>query len=526
MSIQIQTILDANYGPVLTTQIRWTLARYAQHAQNQQWPDATDALEKTCAILAAAKTTASTHAWQTLLAALTHAALHAMHPDPFQAALDTYGHLAFSDITPPHALAAAFVDLNDPDQFTCAAQFGEIIAGKYPDCALGFYLSADFSERAGAKTRIRSTVELNQITQNYQAAIRLSATPDLQQFNRTCQLRLGAFLLTTNTDRDTGRQILKTISPDTLAPSEALWYARAMLHSTFWLDRVRSADILDNLCNNNDIDPTIVQETARALLHASPFHLQPAEQDRLTTLAKTLFKGPEAAEWHQLLELRPELENLQNQPLDHAQNAFTPLNRLARPNTTPSAHWQDTFHSFARLQTAFVPQINSQTPAHNLQRPNDTHRYRFSELTGDLLDALTANNLPKVNELLRTLHTTLRRFDDAHDTMELKPIALLWPRLLPRTHELSPDSASQQTALAWITRAPTPSYGFWLLAAHFLHAELFLAARAATTRALSDASPAPHTLRRHVLGHLTNHAIRTRDPDAMLTWLTHLKNLT
>lgn len=520
MSIQLQTILDAPYGPLLTTQLRWQLAKYEQKAHAQHWPDAASALENICAKLASSDAPTSPKSWQALLTALTHATLRAELTNEFTHALNTYSPRAFPENTPPHALAPAFADLNAPHIYPIAAQFGEIIAGHFPTSPLGFYLAADFSERTISKIRIRPTVEINQIIQNYQAAIRLSSSPDLKhlaRFNRTCQLRLGAFLLTTDTDRDAGRQILKTISPDTLSPSEALWYARAMLHSTFWLDRVRSADILANL----DFDPKAVQQTARALLHASPFALQPAEQDRLTTLANALFTGPEAAEWHQLLELRPELQNLQNLPLDHADDAFTLLNQLAR---THANTWQDTFHSFARLQSAFIPNTN---PTHNysLQRPNDTHRYRFSELTGDLLDALSSNNLPKVNELLRILNTTLRRFDDAHDTMELKPVALLWPRLLPRAHELSPDADLQQTALAWLTRAPSPSYGFWLLAAHFLRADLFLAARAATTRALSDATPAPHELRRHVLGHLSDHANRTRDPDAMLTWLTHFKNL-
>lgn len=535
----LHSLLDTIRNPVQTARLRWHIARYDQHASAANWPAAFDILEKISTILPQnAETPEDTAAiWLSWLFALTQAAIRADLFTDFAPLFERYSSLAFPANTPPFALATAFSDITHTDQRTAAIQFAELLAGRFPDSALGFYLLADFSERASAHVRSRSTVETNAIVQNYQAAIRLLQNQQRSNAASITRLRLGAFLLTTGTDRHAGRKLLKTIAPDTLAANDALWYARAMLHSPFWIDRVRSADILDTLAESTQqarpgtaqIDIEAIRITARTLLHASSFELQPAEHDRLTSLAQNLFSGPETAEWHQLLELRPTLEKLHTQPLDQAKPAFDLLNRLARAQSTAvptQSPWQDTFHSFARLQSAFVPrQTHSST---TLQRPGDTHRYRFSELTGDLLDLLTPPiHTPNAIELLRTLHTTLRRLNDSDDPMELKPIALLWPRILPHIAQLPPVTRDhlEDTASLWITRTPDISYGFWLLAAHFLHANLISAARSAATRALSDASPAPYALRRHVIGHLTQHAIQERNPTTMLLWLTHLKNL-
>ncbi|MBA2663504.1 MAG: hypothetical protein H0U74_14545 [Bradymonadaceae bacterium] len=529
MLIRLTHLLPEVHALLASAQVRWHVDRYESLVEAARWSAALDTLEKLAQTLVDAEV--SERGWRMVLTSITFCAARGDLLEDFLRLFDAYGHRAFGheSAAQPWQLREAFVDQDSPASFATCAAIGEFLAGRFPTCPLGYYVSAHFGELVYTQSTSRSSASLRQMVQNLESAARLADDHSIDRAARHGRLRLGVLLLKSGLDRERGRHLLKAISPDTLVAREQLWYALGMLHSPFWLDRVRSADVLDALAEGRKrarpgyqtVEVSAIREAASALFHASPFELQSAEEDRLTELAATLFAEREAATWRELLQIRPQLRELHALPLDRASEALPLLNQLARQG---ESYWFDVFHQFARLQAAWSGADGQSSTA--LTRPVDEERYRISVLTSELLDALERDPASSaVTTLLASLRDELRNFDGTHDAMALKPVTLLWPRLFERLDQLADRTALDPIAASWVARAPEPSYGFWPLAAHFIKAELHGPARAVARRALGDASPAPNELRLHVVGHLVDHAIAQAEPEHMLFWLEQLKRL-
>jgi hypothetical protein len=528
-------------GVVANARVSFSLATIGRAVDHAEWTRALGALESLASTLEPLELPEG--AWREVLVAAGWFGVHADDISPVAAPFELYATRAWSNSQPqamPWQLSVAFSEADRLERFDTGRALGELVAQLFSSCTLGAYAAAHFGER-GLAGRADEAVS---IAERFEKAGELAETIEMQQTAARCRLRAGTLLLRTSASRNKGRTLLRSVDPSDFGRTDALWYAVGMAHSPFWLDRVRAADAVLAQAESTDSELDTPEALACAidyLLDCAPFDLHSLEVDRLEALIDTVLDDDSASDnatptedarrARRRLELRSHLEGAATSPVWRAGEAADTLSSHADEESPR----QRAAVEFARA----VGQIYAGDEALGLDSDSLARLEEAFPVAAAVLQAL----VPAVREDPRRLATAMgeleglfRQHGAAVSQTLAKPAALLWPKLLPLVHSLrakadeDTDDVDRTTArrivastrevlTRWIPIAPSPSYGWWSLAANLLGDDFADAARLATRRAVEDGEQVDDALERRVLAAVLDRTVRDGDPEQMLAWL-------
>lgn len=535
-----ETLEDEVDGVVANARVSFSLATIGRAVDHAEWSRALGALESLARTLEPLEL--PEEAWCEVLVAAGWLGVHANDISQVAALFEIYAARAWSNSPPqamPWQLAAAFSEADRLERFEAGRALGELVALLFASCPLGPYAAAHFGERA----LDGRTDDALSIAGRFEQAGQLAEAIEMPQSAAQSRLRAGALLLRTSASRNSGRALLRSVDPSDFDRPDALWYAVGMAHSPFWLDRVRAADAV---LSHAEDDPATrdIEDLACAidyLLDCAPFDLHNLELDRLEALIDTVLDDDssdagtpteEAQSARRRLELRSHLEGAATSPVWRAGEAADTLSSHADGESAR----QRAAVEFARA----VGQIYAGDEALGLDSDSLARLEQDFPVAAAVLQAL----VPAVREDARRLATAMgeleglfRQHGRAVSQTHAKPAALLWPKLLPLVRTLRAEAddedsddvdrttarrivaSTREVLTRWIPIAPSPSYGWWSLAANLLGDDFGDAARMATRRAVDDGEQVDDALERRVLAAVLDRAVRDGDPDQMLEWL-------
>ncbi len=433
--------------------------------------------------------------WLDMTIAATRIVGHLDDPAEYRAFLTHFADPFLGDHRHPrHELLDAFSSIADHVEPSVMISVGRWLTDARPRWPLGPYLIAHFRE---VQFRGSHNPEATrETTAFFRIAADRAVELDQKQWSLHCRLRQGALLLSSGTDRARGRLILGGLDWTGLCPTEQLWMAVALASSGQWTDRLRAMDIVLDLHRatsaarpgTSDLRLQDLQRTAAAIFRLAGIHLPEPESRRLEELTTTLFRGDERQRWLAYLDARETLSRIAALPFDDAEAAFATLDELSR---VYPQRWNRVAHRFRILHTGWTGDYESSSGV-----PSPSHRDARLPLTDAV--ARTLSFLRNVDsesddEALRThLERLCELLQDATteaDGAALRPLAILWPRLLNRLDHFDGDALRDlltEIARHYAAYAPDPGYGWWPLAAHLYRAELPDAADVIAERARGD----------------------------------------
>jgi hypothetical protein len=507
-------------GVIANTRISFSLTTVARTAGRGEWSRAIDALEGLADKLVAWNP--PSRAWQELLSAAAWYAVRASKIDLVAVLFKTYAERAWASKSPksmPFGLAGAFELADRRGRFDAGRELAALVETLFPACPLGPYGVAHFRERA--LHLHGSSQDPGHIAEAFARAAQLADSLGMARTRRRALLRSGALLLRSGGGREEGRKLLRDIDPAELSRADTLWYALGMTHSPFWLDRVRAADALIAVVES-DADPKLdALHAVGYLLDCAPLEIQPLEVDRLTGLAQET--GVDDAG----LAQRSHLEGIASAPISRAGEA---ADILARSMDADPSDRQRTSVEFCRA----VANLLDDRTHEGLDRTvlsRIEQCYPTAARVLEVLESTVDENARKIATALGDLEGHFRKHGHRLTREDLKSIALIWPRLLPFVRTLEGDDEVDQTtqnrigasaheiATRWLPDAPTPSYGWWSLAANFLASDLHTQAALAARRALDDGESVDAQLEGRVIATVLDWAIRDGSQEDMLAWL-------
>lgn len=523
------TLLDEVDGVFANARIAYSLTTVDRAMDRGEWPRALDALSGLAERLAHLVVPKS--GWRELLVAAAWCAVRGSAIEQAAPILEAHGHRAWrtsSRAGMPWQLGAALEEADRRGRFAAGRELGRLVATLFPTCPLGRFAQAHFSDRM--LQHGQDDPAPAELADAFEEAAGLADALDMPRLARRAKLRAGVVLLRSEVARERGRSLLRAVDTAHLSRKDALWYAVGMAHSAFWLDRVRAADQVLALAEadaraarGTDADTRADVVTAsRYLLDCAPIELQPLELDRLEALAA------EVDEAAAMLEVRAHLEGVAAASLDRAGEA---ADLLDRAGAEPADARRRAAVEFCRAIEGVYDGDEATIPdAASLARIGDGF-----PLAAAVVEALVpaANaDAARLATALGDLEGRLRRAAAPLSGSELKPVALLWPELLPflrRLQEADDDvdattvrriaASAAEIAARWLPKAPTPSYGWWNLAANLLACDMAEQAALAARRALDDAESVDAGVEERVVVALLDRAVREADSDEMLAWL-------
>ena len=549
-------------------QVRIQLAERA--AEQEQWVRQTDHLMELAR--AATEFNLSGHAWRDLLATILASALRADSVERLSEIFERYMWLGWSGDTPRHqpwSLSRQLAIAQDLGHARAGAHTGELIMRNYPGCALGPYTCAHFREVAalakGAATLPAHTARVT--VKHFERAHTEATHAGRDALARHCRLRASVTRMLGGFETRQARAALKAVLPADLTPKERLWWMLGMHRSTFWLDRVRAADVLDEIASDvararpteaqRQLNESTVHMCVEYLLGHDEAELHPSEEDRLRGVVDVAFGHTDPARAKRLLstlQMRQEVQDTAQTSLRDADDLIASLEDRA------SAHgdgWAKTAQTMRALQRVLDDACaDAEVPAPPRKPLGDwlvgAHRAH------ELLWALRMDQPSEIEQAVLTLRRTLQEDASAWPAAWLRPLASAWPMLIAWVRDNAPperrraagggeeakdgEDAHQEeeerrerrayivevgigAIKIWAAHAPRPSYGWWGLAEHLLDADMAAAADAVATRALSDHVAPEDAQQRAVVGKLTAWAVEGGDRPTMLRWLEIAQNL-
>lgn len=458
-------------------------------------------------------------------------------PKNFANSQDKATSLASKRRAMPWDIAELFAMADQGQKYLNGLQLAGVVQTVFPEFPLGHYARAHFADRllhvGHHNLPRRCTPKL--IAKDFKRAQALAAALDMPELVDRTRLRGGAILLRSGESPEQGRALLREVEARELGRADRLWYAVAMAHSSFWLDRVRAADQVIALSDAprrtqktpqpQDAD---LEAATRYLLDSAPLQLQPLEVDRLNELVELLGPVEDAPHIAANLALRAHLNELTDLPLTRAGE---PAPQMAL-NSGPAGQAAADFCQM--LQNIFSADASRQPiPAPNV---DDLARiegfYPLAATTLSTLFAALTRDASRLATALGSLEGKLRITQV--QPAELKPVGLIWPTLFaylraPRENE-DPTTTKRIAASTreifgrWVVRAPQPSYGWWTLSAQVLElAELDQpwpeAAAQCARRALQNGLPGNPELEDRVIATLVNRAVLHADDAVLREWL-------
>ncbi|RAL21707.1 hypothetical protein DL240_12700 [Lujinxingia litoralis] len=430
-------------------------ARHRHLRERGAWADALASLVDEASWIA--NHPAPSSRWVEILMEATEIAAHLEDASEYRAFLNFFAdHLLGTGEAREQALLDALGELHDLSQPRALEELGSWLAVARHTWPLGPYLKAHGLEQ-------RPDTNLHLVLEALESAARRAEAGAQPRFARHCRMRQAALRLTCGQERHLAYPVLNRLNWAELDLQEQLWMAHALTFSERWIDRVRAIDMLldlNRLHARNEapgITAEMLQESARGLLRRAPLHLHRIEAERLPELLDALVVPDQRAHWQHHLEARQALQSLVDAPLDTATSIEQARAHLDALYAMEPERWGPAARSFGML---FAPPSSEASPA--LASTNVIARF-YLALT-DTLHALDAHANPGV--ALDRLNASCAALGE--ERTSLRVLALLWPRLfehLDRPQLVALADPLEHLA-AYHSLGPTPSYGWWTLAAH------------------------------------------------------------
>ncbi|QDG49656.1 hypothetical protein FIV42_02535 [Persicimonas caeni] len=516
-------------GVVANARISFALTTAQRAAEHGEWSRAVESLEKLAEKLSTWDV--PREAWCELLVAAAWYAVRGSNVAALTPLFEGFAERAWPG--PKHAkdrqsmpweLQEAFDEADRRGRYDAGHRLGRLVTALYPSCPLGSYATAHFAER---NAQIHGhNVDTAEVAADFEQAAQLADALDMPATKERALLRAGALRLRTGTGRERGRELMREVDPAHFDRPDRLWYAVGMAHSPFWLDRVRAADAVLAVAEQ-DADPDQkpardTTDTAAYLLDCAPIELQPLEIDRFEALADAL--GGQAKE----LKLRSHLEGIASAPATQAGEAADILAQSYGDDATDAERAQI---AFCRAASDLVADgEHTGLDEGTVERVRNAFPVAAKVL--EVLEPAVRADAPKLATALGELEGLFRKRGPAKRNLgALGPIALLWPHVLPLLRELRDDedvdpttvrrieASTKEILTRWLPKAATPGYGWWALAANLLTHDLPDAAAQAARRALDHGESVGDDLERRVIAAILDRAVRGGEPEAMLEWL-------
>jgi|GEM_PF-3989702 len=437
----------------------------------------------------------------------------------------------------PWDIADLFALADESEKYLNGLQFGQLIQTVFPDFPLGHYARAHFADRLlqVGHHNLPKACTPQLIARNFARTEALAENLEMPDLVRRARLRGGAILLRSGESAEQGRALLREVDARELSRADRLWYAVAMAHSSFWLDRVRAADQVIALSASprrtqkspprQDAD---LEAATRHLLGSAPMQLQPLEVDRLNELVDLLGPVDDAAHLAANLALRAHLNELADLPLTQAGEPAEQMALNSGPAGQAAADFCQILQNFFAAHAAGEPIAAANVD--DLARIEGF--YPLAATTLSTLFALLTRDPTKLATALGSLEGKLRitRVQPA----ELKPVGLIWPSLFAYLSEARENedptttkrivASTREIFARWVVRAPQPSYGWWSLAAQVLGCKELddpwpQAAAQCTRRALQNGTPGNPAVETRIITTLIERAVQHADDEALREWL-------
>ncbi len=498
----------------------------------------------------------SAKAWQEIVTLGVTACLRANERGMLAELCEGYLWMGWSgkqDDAMPWGMAQVCASLGAKVDARMAAQLGDLLAKMYPAFALGPYLSAHYREQYALLDGVNASA-LSANIWRFQRAATLATQSGHEDFARHCLLRQGVCGLLSESAPSESRKLLKTLDVEALSPQERLWYALGMAHSEFWLDRVRGADVLDDLTTQvtthqpgeaaRVLSMEVLRQGLEWMIGRERGAMQAAELDRIRGVIALIYQGDERGEsLEELLELREVLASERGAALDESGEL---LWRLWQRSDVMGDGWRESTRA-ARVLRACVLEEQGRE---NLRLPEPEAPWlEVSHLSGVLLESCQEDDHEQVEDMLRAIRDVVAK--TSHHTQALRPFFAALPGLLDWWSRLVPSEKKRRRLLdrlqgqerealledvaiyerlgemisrivqAMMARhVPQPSYGWWLLGAHLVEHQLFEAAQPVVRSALASRHVVDEKLQAHVMGHMLYWAsAKQSDPVVMRRWL-------
>ncbi len=452
--------------------------------------------------------------WMDLIVTATSLLPHLDDPAEYRAFLDHFAIPFFGDRLVAPRWLQALADLSDDVDPASMVTLGRWLADALPDSPLGPYIAAHFRP-ADHRDAAATTADLEEALRR---ARHLNATPWVDHL----QLRLASHLIATGDHRRRGRSLLTSLTWSRLAPRDQLHMALALASCPHWTDRLRAMDILLDIHRARstaqpgygDLSDRRLHDTAAAVFKFASLDLPPAESHRLRELIDTLFIPQDRPPWRQFLDARRRLHDLSDHGFDGLPQALDELRPLDDdPTWTPL---------FQRLQLLHAGWHRAYPGDDSLPaRQRRSQRFPIADAVAQLLHS-TDDTTPPPPALLTRLADALEALDTSGDGAASRPVALFFARLIEDRPPLTSDHLPPLTTIAsrYARLGPTPSFGWWQLAAHLFAMDQPTLARPFATRALS--APRPDTadkLYAFVVDSMLQLAISHRDLTIARRWM-------
>lgn len=507
-------------GVVANARISFALTTATRAAEHGEWSRAVDALEKLADKLVNWKV--PRQAWSEVLVAAAWYGVRGSSAASAEPIFEAYAERAWAGeerASMPWELQEAFDEADRRGRYEAGHRLGKLVEMLYPSCPLGSYAAAHFAER---NAQIHgAAIDAAAVADRFEQAAQLAEALEMPGLQKRALLRAGVLLLRTSTSREHGRELLREVDPADFDRADRLWYAIGMAHSSFWLDRVRAADAVLAIAEADDEPQRDAVDAAEYLVACAPIELQALERDRLEAITGELAIGS------CILGLRSHLEGIASAPAKQAGDAAHILAQTFGEDPTDAERAQAAFCRV--VAELFADGKSTSLDAATAERIDKS--FPVAAKVAGALEPLVQEDPRKLATALGDLEGIFRKRGHALESDALKPVGLLWPRLLPLVRKLRDDEdidtttvrrveASTQEVLArWLPHAATPGYGWWALAANLLANDLPEQAVRAARRAIDAGESVDAELERRVIAAVLDRAVRDGEPEQMREWL-------
>lgn len=502
---------DALAGVWATARMAWSVNNVERAIEHEEWVRALENLEKIAGRIEGESV--SQLAWRELLDGAIWLGPRIRNWREIIELLETYAPRGWSDERVdqmPWSAARLFADFDKAaaldDARPTGLRLARVLDEEFPRCPLGAYAKGHFS-----------ATPANQV-EHFARAAALFDQLELYELAAHARMRSGAVALLTSTDAAAGRDRLQQAREQLAARGDRIWWAIAGAQSDKWLDRVRAADtLLDLYEQQNRGDDEFPEDLGHAVIwmvEQAPMRLQPTERDRLESLIDVGLPDQAKPPMLQQLAGRDAMADTLARPASQLREA---LDLRGEPGDDPRDAY---YYAIASLES---PDLHG--------RP-DTDSFREElPVAADVVDILSAigrDNPASVATSSGLLEKTFR--DGVDDAVQLGPLALLWPTALSYLERLRDDvdidsttvkrivASLSEVARRALPNAPAPSYGWWSLAANFWSAGMNHACTVCTERAIRSGESVDDDLEGEVLALLLDHIIQSDDDPAELIW--------
>ncbi len=432
----------------------------------EDWPTAFDRLSK----LADFESELTASAWSELVEALLFACVKGKLHSRVDSVIARMGPKAW-----PDGNLSAATDVLRRITFVpesqVALQAAKSLQRHFPNAARAQYAAAIVYE---------AREEPVKAADGYAAAASLTKSSSMAQHS---WFRAACTLLRNRRQTGRGRELIKKVDRSLLPAEELLLYAAAMFHSSFFLDRRRALDVLE------DVVQLVSQNRPDAVQYS-------------TTQLKAVIR-----------------ECVANLPQDATDDEFDRLIELIDSN-----NFDGPAKASLRGRVDGLRQLSQHT---DTSIEGDS---QFPAALGEeVLTRIQAWNGVAVNtpdEIATALVRLQRgRLEDAAIQRCIRPVQPASILVLLKASEVfDKDERTVLTPhwLEWVQSAPAPSFGFWTLAAHLQSLKLSEAGAAVAKRAIEDGESEDPKLVEAVQTKALNWALRKGPRADLRFWLETL----